>query len=193
MTKIKVFYLISLAFLIILLVSASITITKPGKAMKTANENAMQFHSRFLFSDSSQVAYFECDDFVSDALANYTIATITGKYSDLLHLTQERVVNRHDSTVIDTIYTFSNPGNKIQIYRAKQNEFLFTFQVRDSLFNLMGDVKTGMSKDAFSFKFNITEPIVDKVQMANSEDSMRFIFYFEKNRLMQINSYLYLD
>ena len=191
--KIKAMRLLSLVPIAILLVTAGFTIIKPGKAMKTANENIMQFHSRFLFSDSSQVAYFECDDFVSDALANYTIAAIMGKFSDLLHLTQERVVNRHDSTVIDTIYTFSNPGNKIQIYRAKQNEFLFTFQVRDSLFNLIGDVKTGMSKDAFSFKFNIKEPIVDKVQIANSEDSMRLIFYFENNRLMQINSYLYLD
>ena len=191
--KTKAMRLLSLLLIAILLVTAGFTIIKPGKAMKIVNENTMQFHSRFLFSDSSQVAHFECDDFVSDALANYTIATITGKFSNLLHLTQEKVVNRHDSAVIDTIYTFSNPGNKIQIYRAKQNEFLFTFQVRDSLFNLIGDVKTGMSKDAFSFKFNIKEPIVDKVQIANSEDSMRLIFYFENNRLMQINSYLYLD
>ena len=180
-------------FLFIMIVSTSFISIKPSHSFTMVDKRTNQFKSTFLFFDSTQVAYFECNEFVSDALNNYSIETINHNFAGLLHSVKVAIVNKHDSAVIDTIYTFSNPANKIQIYKAKQNDFIFTFDVTDSLFNLIGDVNPGMTKDAFSQKFHITETINEKVQIANSEDSMRFMFYFEKGKLKRINSYLYLD
>jgi hypothetical protein len=103
------------------------------------------------------------------------------------------VINKYNSSVIDTIYTFSNNENKILIYRAKQNDFIFIFDVTDSKLKLTGNIKPGMTKDLFSQKFHITEKINNKVQIANSQGTVRFMFYFENNMLKRINSFLYLD
>ena len=171
----------------------SCSFVKLDKPLTTIEEERILFHSRYSFTDSSLVANFECEDFVSDALNDYTIAFLNKAYLSILNCSRESVVNRHDSAIIDTIYTFSNHKNKIQIYRAKQDEFIFTFNVTDSTFKLTGNVKPGMSKEAFAKKFQITEPLNSKVQLFNSEGNMRFMFYFENNRLQRINSYLYLD
>ena len=155
--------------------------------------DTLKFNSSFSYTDSSLVDNYVSEDFVSNALNNYTIAVINKKYLNILHCSKEAVVNRHDASVTDTIYTFSNAENKIQIYRAKENDFIFTFEVKDSIFNLSGNIKPGITKETFSRKFKINEDIDNKVQIFNSEGTMRFMFYFENNRLKRINSYLYLD
>jgi len=183
----------NLIFIFIILVVTNCNSKKLDKSSASVDEDTMLFHSNFSFTDSSEVANFECEDFVSDALNNYTIAIINKEFKGILNCSKESVVNRHDSAVIDTIYTFSNAENKIQIYRAKENDFIFTFDVTDSIFKLTGNIKPGMTKENFIRKFNITETVNNKVQIANSEGSMRLMFYFENNRLKRINSYLYLD
>jgi hypothetical protein len=99
----------------------------------------------------------------------------------------------HDTTVTDTVYTFSNQANQIQIYRANQNDFIFTFNVTDSVFMLTGNIKPGMQKDDFMQKFHLMNMTNNKVKIFNSEGNMGFVFYFERNKLKRINSYLYID
>jgi hypothetical protein len=180
-------------FLIIILALTGCNLTKHDKSSESVDEDTIVFHSNNSYSDSSAVATFECEDFVSEALNNYTIPILNKEYKGILNCSKESVVNRHDSDVIDTIYTFSNAENKIQIYRAEENDFIFTFEVMDSIFKLTGNIKTGMTKENFIRKFQITETINNQVQIVNSEGTMRLMFYFENNRLKLINSYLYLD
>ena len=182
-----------LFFILIILMMISCKFFKLEKSSKSFDEEAMTFYPKFSHSDSSKIAYFECEDFVSNALNNYTIAKINQKFLKLLNCSKKSIVNKYDPAVIDTIYTFSNPENKIQIYRAKQNDFIFTFDVTDPKFKLTGNIKPGMKKDVFTRKFHITENINNKVQIVNSAGTMRFMFYFENNMLKRIYSYLYLD
>jgi hypothetical protein len=148
---------------------------------------------KYSFLNSKDETCLECEDFISNALNKYTIPTINKEFQHFLTCSRESVVNRHDSSVIDTVYTFSNPSNKIQIYRANQQDFIFVFDVTDSVFNLSGNVRPGMKKEAFLQKFHLTGIVNDKVKIFNSEGSMGFVFYFTNNRLKRINSYLYLD
>jgi len=178
-----------LIFLILKLTSCNHA--KLGESTIDVNEDTTLFHSKF--SNSDEGASFECDSFASNALNKYTVAIINQKFSSILNYSKESVVNRHDSAVTDTIYTFSKPENIIQIYRAKHDDFIFTFDVTDSLFKLKGNVRTGMTKENFSRKFRITKTIKNKVQIVNSDGTSKFMFYFENNRLKRINSYLYLD
>jgi hypothetical protein len=183
----------NLFFIVIIFVMTSCNSLKLDKSVTSVDKDTAEFNSKFSHTGPDRVSYFVSEDFVADALNDYTIAMINKEFSSVLKCSKESVVNRHDPAVIDTIYTFSNPQNKIQIYRANQDEFIITFDVTDSLFNLAGNIKPGITKDVFSRKFNITEPVNSKVQIANSESSMKFMFYFENERLKRINSYLYLD
>jgi hypothetical protein len=158
-----------------------------------ADEKNKQFHAKFLFSDSGEVAYFECEDFASEALNKYTIAEISQEFRHILNCTKKPTFNRHDADVIDTIYTFSNPHNQIQIYRAKQNDFIFTFNVSSPIFDLTGNIRPGITKNAFSRKFHIAKPANNAVQIASANGNIQFMFYFENNRLKRINTYWYLD
>jgi hypothetical protein len=177
----------------IILILISCNFLKLNKSSKSIDENKILFNSKYLHTDSSGFTFFVCEDFVSNALNDYTIATINKDYLNILKCSRESVINSHDHAVVDTVYTFFNSGNKIQIYRAKQNDFIFTFNVTDPIFKLTGNIKPGMAKELFSRNFNITVPTNNKVQIVNSEGSMRLMFYFENNILKRINSYLYLD
>jgi hypothetical protein len=176
-----------------ILVCAGCTIFKHNKSSNLTEKDNITFYSKYSYTDSSNVAYFECENFVSDALNNYSIAIINKEYLKVLNCKKEIVINKYDSAVKDTIYTYSNPHNLIQIYRAKQNDFVFTFDITDSIFKLRGNIKAGMTKEAFLQKFHITKPIMNKVQLANLEGSMRLMFYFENNKLQRVKSYIYLD
>lgn len=168
-------------------------ITKPDKSKIPVVEDKILFHAKFASIDSGQVARFVCEEFVSNALNSYTITSTKKEFLTSLDCTKKSVINRHDPAVIDTIYTFSNAGNNIQFYKAKQNDFIFTFDVTDPQFILIGNVKPGMTKDFFKRKFQINETIKNKLLMVNSEGTMRFTFYFENDMLARINCYLYLD
>jgi len=191
--KPKIMHLKNLVIICIMTVSTSFISIKPDKSPLPVDAGPMHFHSKFLFSDSAMVAYFECENFASEALDNYSIATINHAFVNVLTCTKRAVVNKEDDAVTDTIYRFSNTNNVIEIYRSAENDFVFTFDVRDSLFRLAGDIKPGMTKELFSRKFYITEAIQNKVQIANSEGSTKFMFYFENDSLKRINSFVYLD
>lgn len=156
------------------------------------NNDKILFHSKNYFTDSSKVTFIECNEFVSNALSRYNIAIITKIYP-MFDCTIEPVINSHDSSFIDTVYTFSDSKNKIQIYRARHKDFVITFDVTNSKFGLRSNVKVGITKKLFIRKFQIKKSISNEVQVVNSDSSMKFIFYFENNRLIRIKSDLYLD
>ncbi len=183
----------NLYLIIIILVLTSCNFLKHGTSFTPSDEDKIVFKSKNTFTDSSQVTNFECEKFVSKALSNYNIEIIT-KIFIFLDRTKEPVINMHDgSSYIDTVYTFSNSNNKIQIYRAKNKDFIITFDVTDSKFSLSGNVYTGITKELFIRKFQIAKSISDYVQVSNSNGRMKFLFYFENNRLKRIKSDLYID
>ncbi len=183
------FFVIISAFL----VCAGCNIFKHNESSKLIKKDNITFPSKYLYTDSSNIVYIQSENFVSNALNNYSITKINNEYLKVLNCKKEIVINKYDSAVKDTIYTYSNPHNLIQIYRAKQNDFVFTFDITDSIFMLAGNIETGMTKEAFLQKFHITKHILNKVQLANLEGTMRFMFYFENNKLQRIKSYIYLD
>ena len=148
----------NLILIFIILGIASCNTRKIGKPTATVDKNEILFHSQISSKEPSLIANYESEDFVSNALNNYSIATINKEYR-FLKCTKESVVNIHDPSIIDTIYTFSNSENKIQIYRSKQKDIIFTFDVTDSRLVLAGNVKTGINEDLFSRKFNIAKTI----------------------------------
>jgi hypothetical protein len=156
-------------------------------------ENTTSFHPKYLFTDSNNVAYFECEKFVNNALNNYTIALINEMHHSLLICSKTKVTNQYDPAITDTIYTFANAKNKIQIYRSIQADYILTFNVTDSLFILTGDIMPGMTKDLFLHHFQLTETTNNNILIANSEGSVKFMFHFRNNRLKRINTFLYLE
>jgi len=176
----------------ITLIASGCSIIKPGQSLGPFDESHALFHPNYLFTDANQTAYFVSDKFVNGALTDYTIENLKKKYH-FLTLYRKSVTNTHDPAVIDTIYTFSDTKNKIEIYRAKHRDFVFTFDVTNSRFSLPGNIKPHMRKNTFFQLFYITETTTNNIQIANSEGTMRFLFYFEKNRLKRITTALYLD
>jgi hypothetical protein len=182
-----------LYFIIIILVLTSCNFLKNGAPFTPNDEDKIVFKSKNTFTDSSQVTSFECEEFVSKALSNYNIEIIT-KIFIFLDRTKEPVINMHEgSSYIDTVYTFSNSNNKIQVYRAKNTDFIITFDVTDPKFSLSGNVNTGITKEFFIRKFQTMKSISDNVQVSNSNGRMKFHFYFENNRLKRIKSDFYIN
>jgi hypothetical protein len=183
----------TLFFLTFIIACISCNTIKHGKSPMVDKENAMQFPTKYSFTDSMNIANFESELFASDALNKYSINSINKEFLNYLSCTKTAIANKYNVAIVDTIYTYSNSKNRIQIYRAKENDFIVTFDVSDSIYKLSGNVKPGISKDFFVKKFKITKPINSKVQISNNEGTMRFMFYFENNSIKRISSYLYLD
>jgi len=126
-------------------------------------------------------------------LSRYTITYMKAQTDNSLKLSTKPFVNKHDGAIVDTIYTFSNTANKIQIYRARHEDFIFTFDVADPKLKLAGGIGPGMTKGTFSNKLHIDGNISKNVHVTNKEGSMRFMFIFSGDTLKKVYSYLYLD
>ena len=183
----------NLLYLCVFLLLPGFTFIKHHKSELPTAIGQLRDRQELSHKDSAKVTFVECDKFMDVALDRYTIAAINRSFSGILHCDKEPVVNCYDSGVTDTIYTFSDAGNIIRIYRAKQDDFVFTFDVTDPVFKLAGNISTGMSKTAILRKFNLTGAIKNELQIVNAMGSMNFTFYFENNILTRINSSLYLN
>ncbi|BAX81230.1 hypothetical protein ALGA_2925 [Labilibaculum antarcticum] len=159
---------------------------------ESISEDTLHYNTKFIDINSNNAASYECDNFVSNALDNYSIASIRQDYQ-FLKSSQKPKINIHNPAIIDTIYTFSDNKNIIQFYRTQSKDFIFNLDVTNSRFKFPGDITTGMSKDAFIRKFKITELINEKVQLNNSNGNATYLFYFKRNKLKRINANLYLD
>ena len=176
----------------IILFFSGCSVIKPDQSSEVRNDAQKQFQSHYINTDANHIANFVSEDFVNEALNNYTVTSLTKKYR-FLKSYRKPVTNTYDSTVTDTIYTFSNPKNKIEIYRAKHRDFVFTFDVTSAKLGLPGNIKPHMEKSTFFQIFSITQITANTIQMADSDGTTRFLFYFEKNKLKRITGFLYLD
>lgn len=144
-------------------------------------------------SVSGSVESFECNEFEWEALKDYTIEQMERGFGNTLTCIQEPVINAFNPDITDTIYSYSDNTNEIRIYKARENSFVLTFTVTDSLFKLNGNIQPGMNKDDFASIFNISKPLENTVIIKDSDDTIAFQFFFDNNRLVQITSEIYLD
>lgn len=182
----------NLLLLSVLLIIVSCNTLRLTKFHSSVDEDELRYDSKFIRIDSNNIATYECEDFVINALKNYTIASISQEYKFLI-FTQESTINLHNLSIVDTIYTFSNKKNTIGIYRARHDDFIYIFDVRNSKFKLAGDVQTGMSKATFCRKFRINESIDSKVKLSDTYGNIEYLFYFKRSKLKRIRASLYLD
>lgn len=188
----KAIHLKTLLIVFILLGMISCNSIRFNKSTRPDNGDELHYSSKFVQIDSDNVSIYECEKFVLSAMENYSIESIQQEYK-FLKCAQSPEINLHNPAIVDTIYTFSNKKNRIRIYRSLHKDIIFMLDVTSSKFKFTGDIRPGMSKAAFIQTFGITELIDDKVQLINSEGTMRFTFYFKRNSLKRITANLYFD
>lgn len=145
------------------------------------------------FPDSANVAYYQSDAFAYNAVKEYSIESVSKKYSNLLKLIVTPTENVHEKNVMDTIYNFSNDSNYIEFYRAGHADFIQRFDVSDSVFMLEGCVYVGLPKDSLKSRFGIKDDIGDTITIGNMEHSISYTFYFKNKKIKRIGSYQYID
>lgn len=177
--------LLYLSLLLIIMIMGSFTITPL--------ESQPVFRTNYIDSDQGKSESFECDNFTTAALAGYTINLIEKNYAGILKRTIEPVTNLHDPDITDTIFTYSNSKNKIQIYKAKHGDFIFTFDVTDPLLRLNAGVGPGMTRNNFIHIFHISNSQSNNMNIVNSDGTVAFSFLFENNVLKHISGDLYID
>jgi len=171
---------------------ASCSSIRTYKANRYVSENSLKYNSTFLAIDSNNVANYECNEYVKNALNNYSIELM---YKDFRFLknTHETVSNIHNPQITDTVYSFSNKKNSIRFYKTKSKEIIFVFDVTSPKLDIKDNIKIGMSKEAFIQKFRITKPFDTKIQLVNSMRNNKILFQFKRNILVQITADLYID
>ncbi|MBI9069201.1 MAG: hypothetical protein JEZ09_18030 [Salinivirgaceae bacterium] len=182
-------YLLVLSILFAMLSCTTLRVNKSSKPMA---EDNLSYHAKFMHIDSNNVKTFECDNFVFNAINNYSIASIRQGYK-FLKCTQEPIANMHYPSIIDTVFVFSNNKNIIKAYKAQLKSFIFIVDLTNAKFKLVGAVKPGMSKDAFCRKFNISESIDEKVRLTNKDGNVDYLFNFKRNKLKRIRAELDID
>lgn len=176
----------------ILLAMVSCNTLRSNNFNRPVDEDELLYNSKFIRFDSNNIANYECEDFVLNAIENYTIASIRQKYK-FLKFTQEPIINLHNPSIVDTIYSFSNKKNTVRFYRARHDDFIYIFDVSNSKFKLAGDIQPGMSKATFCRKFRISESIDSKIQLSDKNGNIDYLFYFKRKILKRISADIYID
>lgn len=145
-----------------------------------------------LYDESSSIPYYQCDDY--DAFkTNLDTKNVNIIYNGFFKLQKDTIVNRQDSSIIDTIYTYYNNANKIMIYKAVHGDLLAQFDISDSTIRLNGNLRPGITKDYFSKRFGIKGLNKDTVDIGNMEHTFVIRFYFNNDKLRRILIEPYLD
>ena len=134
---------------------------------------------------------FITDSFTSQAAETFSIESLRKDHSELLPLRKEPFRNIHDTTVIDTIYHFSGARDTITFYSSRRKNFMIYLHLTSPELVLGSCIRPGMSRETFRSVFGISKPFEDAVQLANSDGTLRFIFYFEGDVLKSIKSDIY--
>jgi len=153
----------------------------------------INFKTKFIDKDSLGIPYYQSDEFTDDAIKEYSIKLLKEKYSAKLKLTLIPFVNIYDSTIVDTIYKFSNNNNVIEVYRAKEKDFVINFDITDPIFKLIGCLSIGSGKDSVVKQFGIKENIGDTIVIGNMNQTATFTFYLKNNKIVRIGSYIYFE
>ena len=159
---------------------------------KSVSNEATNFKST-LRDVSDSIPYYLCDDYYAFTIRPNT-KNIDSLYHGLFACTKETIVNRQDSSVIDTIYNYSHKNNIIKIYKSfYSGDLLLLFDVMDSNFEINSNIKPGISKAEFIKKFNIQSLQKDTVDIGNIERTDVIRFYFKHDILRRIYYEPYLD
>jgi hypothetical protein len=144
-----------------------------------------------LLTDTSAVPYYQSDDYFAFN-SELNTRSVDSLYP-FLTTSKKLIINDHDSTVIDTIYSYSYKENEIQIYKSAYGDFLSLYDITDTIFVLSGNIKTGITKDYFFKKFNIRSITKDTIDIGNLEQTFVVRFYFKEDKLNRIRIEPYLD
>jgi len=183
----KIIYLMGIYFFV------GCSVLHMGKSTATSSGDTICFQANSIYEDSIKTPLFECTNFANNALNNYSIETLENKKFNFLKQSKRTVANMHQPELNDTIYTFADKANKIQIYRALQSDIIYEFDVTHTKLKLYGNIGPGMTKIEFANKFKIQNLIKNKIQIGNSDDTQIFTFYFINNKIKRINAHLYID
>ncbi len=163
-----------------------------GSYKDSKNDNDMVSYKTKLVVSLNSIPYYQCDDYSAFNIEP-RCKVIDSLYHGILQCTKEPLINTYDSTIVDTIYTYSNKLNKIVIYKAIGRELLSLYDVSDTVFEINGKIKPGISKDMFCRKFNINGLTQDTVDVGDLEQAFVVRFYFKANILKRIKTEPYLD
>jgi len=182
----KILGLIFLTILFGCSITKHLTEKKPDCIIKN-------FKTQFTDKDSSGVPYYQSEEFANTALKDYSIKSIKDRYRGNLKISLIPIVNRYDTKIVDTIYRFSNHNNLIEVYRAKQADFVIQFDISDAVFKLNGCISAGSDKNSIAKQFGIKESIGDIITIGSQEKTVTFTLYFKNNKVVRIRCYIYFE
>ncbi|MBN1159301.1 MAG: hypothetical protein JXA61_07955 [Bacteroidales bacterium] len=181
-------HLISICVLLIFTVCCN---TRHTQRTSADPDDTITFISQ-LIDITNGIPYYQSDDFYA-FITEPDTKNIDSLYKASFKVSVEPFVNIHDTTVVDTIYTFTYRENKIVIYKSRYKDLLVQFDVTDSMFEINGNISPGISKDYFTKKFNIDHLSQDTVDIGNLERTDVARFYFRNSTLVRIRIEPYLD
>lgn len=130
-------------------------------------------------------------DFVNEAAEAFSVKSVKNNHSELLSLHKEPFQNVHDTSRIDTIYHFSGKKDSIKFYRSKEKDLMVYLSLASPELALHRCVRPGMDKETFLNIFGIAPPVGETIKVANTDQTVIFIFYFRENKLHRIKSDIY--
>ena len=157
----------------------------------TNTDDTLTFKSQ-LTNKQGGVPYYQSDDYFAFKIEPDT-KNIGSLYQIHFSCSKESVINKQDSTLIDTVFTYIYKNDKIKIYKTTDKDLLTLFDVTDTIFEINGKIRPGISKDYFSKKFNIKGLINDTVDIGNIEHTFVIRFYFKNDKLKRIMTEPYFD
>jgi hypothetical protein len=142
---------------------------------------------------TSETPYYICDEFFVAVYDKFTVEEIESKYSKLLKKKMNPAQNIHDPNVTDTIISFSSRGNAIKFYRAEHADLIFHIELTDPRIILFENLRPGMSKADFQNKFSLRNETPNTIHIGTKAVTSYFIFHFRSDKLVKIDSDLYID
>ena len=160
---------------------------------KTSNNtcDTIKIETRYSARLTEDVPTYVTDSFINKAVEAFTIDTLQKNLSEILPLKKEPFRNIHDTVRIDTIFHFSGARDTIKFYKSREKNFMIYLYLTSPEMALDSCVHPGMSKASFQSIFGINRPVGNTIQIANSDGTLRFIFYFRDDVLKRIESDFY--
>lgn len=153
--------------------------------------DTIRIETRYAQNLTEEMPTFITDSFTNMASEAFTIASIQKNHSKMLSLKKEPFRNIHDHSRIDTIYHFSGKKDTIKFYRSRRKVFMIYLNITSPELVLDSCIRPGITKQTFQSVFGITRPVGSTIQIANSDGTLRFIFYFQDDVLQRIESDFY--
>jgi hypothetical protein len=143
--------------------------------------------------DTDDLPYIQNDSFVANTFGfPATVRNFQKNFRGKFTITKKPIKNIHNSTVVDTVYTFSAGKTKIELYKAKHRDILQSAYIDTDKIPLKFNIKIGDSKTdvAKRLKADIT---VNQIQVGDLEQGQVYTLKFSKGKLTSISYEGYVD